>query len=113
MTARIHPYVPKLYLRGFSCNRRQRKVCVVDGIEPTVFACIPNVAAERDFNRIDLVGIDPDKLEADLSEFETKAAAAITRTRRAANFQVPVDRTLYSTHLPVSHPQSTAPQECE
>jgi hypothetical protein len=95
MTARIHHYVPKLYLRGFSCDRRRRKVCVVDGFEQTVFTTnIHNVAAERDFNRIDVAGIEPDKLETDLSEFETKVAAAITRTCQQANFQDAEDRRL-------------------
>ena len=95
MTARIHHYVPNLYLRGFSFDRKRRMVHVIDGIKKRAFPTnIQNVAAERDFNRIEAEGIEPNKLEADFSEFETEVAAAIERTCQRATFRDAEDREL-------------------
>jgi chemotaxis regulatin CheY-phosphate phosphatase CheZ len=95
MTARIHHYVPKLYLRGFSCDRKRRQVHVVDAIEKCAFVTnIQNVAAERDFNRLELDGVEPDALEVGFNDFETQVAAAIDRTCERDTFRDEEDRAL-------------------
>jgi hypothetical protein len=93
MTARIHHYVPQLYLKGFCADAKRRRLFVVDGIEKRAFATRPrNVAAERDFNRVDLKGIEPDAVEAGFNAFETEVGAAIERVRKAQSFRNEPDR---------------------
>jgi Protein of unknown function (DUF4238) len=95
MTARIHHYVPKLYLRGFCCDGKRRKVHVLDGIAKRAFVTnVDNVAAERDFNRVELGGIPADKLEVGFNAFETEVAAAIERTVERSTFRNAGDRSL-------------------
>jgi hypothetical protein len=54
MTARQHHYVPQCYLKGFVKDRKKPKLFVVDCKERRSFSTSPdNVAAERDFHRID------------------------------------------------------------
>jgi Protein of unknown function (DUF4238) len=95
MTARIHHYVPQLYLKGFCRDPKCEQLFVIDGVEKRAFTTRPrNVAAERDFNRVDLEGVPPDALEVAFNAFETEAAAAIERTRQRRHFRDAEDRSV-------------------
>lgn len=93
MTARIHHYVPRCYLRGFTANPKKPKVFVVDTKERCSFyTATTKVAAERDFHRIDADGIEPDALEAALSGFETDLSDALQRIIAARSIRNENDR---------------------
>jgi hypothetical protein len=95
LTARIHHYVPKLYLRGFTYDNKHRMVHVVDGVKKRAYPTnIINVGAERDFNKLEIKGVNPDKLELGYNKFETEVAEAIDRVRRSRNFGDSKDRAL-------------------
>jgi hypothetical protein len=80
VTARRHHYVPQCYLKGFVSNPKKPKLFVIDGKERRSFHTAPaNVAAERDFHRIEVDGYAPDALEAALSGFETELSQALER----------------------------------
>jgi hypothetical protein len=92
MTARIHHYVPQCYLRGFA-NAATSRLYVVDGAARRIFETTPrNVAAERDFNRIDAEGFALDALEADVAGFEGELASALERIIKKRSFKDPDDR---------------------
>jgi hypothetical protein len=75
VTARRHHYVPQCYLNGFVTDREKPKLIAVDLATRRTFETTPaNVAAERDFHRIDIDGYAPDALENAFSEFETQVA---------------------------------------
>ena len=74
---------------------RRQRINVIDGIEKRVFvANTQNVAAERDFNRLELDGVAPDRLEVGFNAFETEVAAAIDRTCKQKTFTDAGDRAL-------------------
>ncbi|MGH8563459.1 MAG: DUF4238 domain-containing protein [Gammaproteobacteria bacterium] len=77
--ARNHHVVPQGYLAGFTEDRtRDGRLFVSDLISRSVFQTKPrNVGAERDFNRIDVDGQDPDALERALGKFEGRAISVI------------------------------------
>ena len=73
--ARNHHFVPQGYLAGFTDDgTRNGRLFVSDLASGSVFQTKPrNVAAKRDFNRIDTEGQEPDALEQALGEFEGRA----------------------------------------
>ncbi len=77
--ARNHHFVPQGYLGGFSDDgTREGRLYVFDLVSDSYFRTKPrNVGAERDFNRIEMEGHDPDVLEQSLGEFEGKAVSVI------------------------------------
>ena len=80
MIARRHHYVPQCYLKGFVLDREKPQVFVIDGKEQRSFrTALINVAAERDFHRIEVDGYPPDALESALSGFEAKVGQALDR----------------------------------
>jgi Protein of unknown function (DUF4238) len=81
MTARRHHYVPQFYLKGFTVERKKkRQVTVFDGKDRKVFTtAIDNVALERDFNRVEIEGVEPDVFEKAMAGFEGEISAAIDR----------------------------------
>jgi Protein of unknown function (DUF4238) len=92
MTARIHHYVSQCYLRGFA-NAETPRLYVIDGAARRTFETTPrNVAAERDFNRIDAKGLALDALEADIAGFEGELASALERIIKKRSFNDPDDR---------------------
>jgi hypothetical protein len=92
MTASIHHYVSQCYLRGFA-NPETSRLYVVDGAARRTFETIPrNVAAERDFNRIDAEGLALDALEADIAGFEGELASALERIVKKRSFDDSDDR---------------------
>jgi hypothetical protein len=89
--ARLHHYVPQGYLAGFTdCGTRDGQLCVYDWTKNEVFRTKPrNVAAERDFNRVEIDGQDPDVMERALGEFEDRAISVIRGSQ--ARDELPAD----------------------
>lgn len=79
--ARKHHYVPQGYLAAFTdTGTKDGKFHVLDVQSGHSFRTSPgNVAAQRDFNRVDIEGRSPDALENALAPFEGQAIAAIRR----------------------------------
>ena len=77
--ARKHHFVPQGYLAGFTDDGMLNgKLTVFDLELQKIFWTTPrNVAAKRDFNRVDLDGLSPDLVERELGEFEGKAISSI------------------------------------
>lgn len=92
--ARHHHFVPRGYLAGFTDDgTRDGRLFVSDLVSRSIFQTRPrNVAAERDFNRIDADGQDPDALERALGEFEGRAASVIRGIRESG--ELPTDEEL-------------------
>lgn len=88
MTARKHHYLSQCYLKGFTDGGgKASKLTVFDRKQKKHFTTTPkNVGAIRDFNRINVDGVDPNILEHSLSLFETKAATALKKLRDGASF---------------------------
>ena len=83
--ARNHHFVPRGYLAGFTDNgTRDGRLFVSDLVSRSIFQTKPrNVAAARDFNRIDADGKDPDAFERSLGEFEGRAVSVIRGIRES------------------------------
>jgi hypothetical protein len=78
MAARIHHFVPQCYLKGFTRNRKKPRLFVVDRKEASSFFTHPkNVAAQRDFHRVEVNGIPTDALENAFSGFESELTKAL------------------------------------
>src|SRR5437763_189414 len=94
MTARLHHYIPRCYLKGFTATRnKDAQLLVVDVSTRKIFVTTSrNVAAEKDFNRLDIPNIPPDALENDMSKFEGELDAALGRVIESQSFQDPEDR---------------------
>lgn len=93
MTARRHHYVPQCYLKGFAKDPDKPKLFVIDGKERRTFCTAPaNVAAERDFHRIEVEGHRPDTLENAFSGFESDVSRALDRIIRARSISDADDR---------------------
>jgi hypothetical protein len=77
--ARNHHYLPQGYLGGFTdAGTRAGHLHVFDLAAGKSFRTRPrNVAAEKDFNRIEVAGRPPDFLEKGLGALEDKARAVI------------------------------------
>lgn len=77
--ARNHHYVPQFYLRRFSDpNLQNEQLHVIDKGERRHFVTAPrNVAAVRDFNRINKHGHAMDEIERNLSQVEGRAATVL------------------------------------
>jgi Protein of unknown function (DUF4238) len=84
-------FVPQFYLRGFVGEKGQ--LFVIDRPSQKTFRTAPkNVAAERDFNRVDVEGMDPNAVEKALAEFEGKVAPAFDRVKAAKSLDNKEDR---------------------
>jgi hypothetical protein len=94
MTARKHHYVPQCYLKGFSITRgKTRQVIVFDRVSKRAFpASIADVAAERDFNTVDLEGQAPDAFELGMAAFESELAPALERIITSRSLKNEEDR---------------------
>ena len=98
--ARNHHFVPRGYLAGFTNDGTgDGHLFVADLLSGRVFQTTPrNVAAERDFNRIDAEGLDPDALERALGDFEGKAASVLRDIRERGELP-PDDQLSYVINL--------------
>jgi hypothetical protein len=82
---RKHHYVPQMYLTGFANNKGQ--CFVVDASTRKTFtSSTANIAAERDYNKIEAQGVPADALEKELGKFEGVIAPGIKRVRETASF---------------------------
>ncbi|KGK41365.1 hypothetical protein LH51_15480 [Nitrincola sp. A-D6] len=81
MTARHHHYLSQCYLKGFTRGRAKKsKLTVFDLKQKKSFETTPrNVGGMRDFNRVDIDGIDQNHLESALAEFEGQAASVLKK----------------------------------
>lgn len=88
MTARHHHYLSQCYLKGFTKGKAKKsKLTVIDLKEKKRFETIPrNVGGVRDFNRVDLDGVDQNAIETGLSIFEAKAATALKLLHEKRDF---------------------------
>ena len=88
MTAKHHHYLSQCYLKEFTKGRgKKSKLAVIDFREKKTFETIPrNVGGIRDFNRIDVEGVDPNMLERQISEFESDAARALKNLNETRDF---------------------------
>ncbi len=88
MTARHHHFLSQCYLKGFTCGQSKKsKLAVIDLKRNTSFETIPrNVGGVRDFNKIEIAGVDPNCLEHELSKFENQVATALKNLRETLNF---------------------------
>ena len=77
--ARRHHYLSASYLAGFTTSgEKDGQFFVMDVTSGHSFRTSPkNVAVERDFNRVNVEGIDPDAIEQGLAPFEQQAVQAI------------------------------------
>jgi hypothetical protein len=91
---RNHHYVPQGYLRAFASGvGGKAQFWVADNVKRKAFvASVRNVAAKRDFNRIETDGGDPNALESGLAKFEAEAVSALRRTIEAVAFVSDDDR---------------------
>ncbi|SAK53330.1 hypothetical protein AWB82_01801 [Caballeronia glebae] len=94
--ARRHHYVPQCYLKRFtSTGSKKAQIFVLDAQTQRSFVTTPqNVAAERDFNRIELDGEDPNLIESSYAEFEARVAPALVRTDARGSFTDDADKAL-------------------
>jgi len=78
---RQHHYIPQCYLRGFSrSGSKKSKIQVIDLKRRKHFETISrNVGGIRDFNRVEIDGIDPNAIESGLSSFEGELATALKK----------------------------------
>ncbi|MGO6739660.1 DUF4238 domain-containing protein [Rhizobium ruizarguesonis] len=89
---RNHHYVPQGYLRGFAvyppAYPKKAKLLTIDLTQGRSFTVsVRNIAAIRDFNRIDAEGHDPNALENAYAGFESMAASAIKRVAKSGAFE--------------------------
>jgi hypothetical protein len=86
--ARRHHYLPQAYLAAFtSTGSKDDHFCVLNVQSGNTFRTSPkNVAAERDFNRVDIEGHSPDAIEQALAPFEGQAVSAIQNVIKSGEF---------------------------
>jgi hypothetical protein len=96
MTARRHHYVSQCYLKVFAPDRDKPKLFVIDLKEHRCFGRTSptNVAAERDFHRIEADGLPPDALEMMFSDFESDLSQALDRVIASRSIANEDDRAL-------------------
>lgn len=79
--ARNHHFVPQYYLKGFATPRsKDGWLTVFDLKERKSFKTRPrNVAARRDYHRVDIDGVDPNIVETQLATLDDRADKAFRR----------------------------------
>ena len=94
MNARRHHFVSQCYLKSFAVPRKgQSQTTVFDGFDRKSYRTgISNVGAERDFNRFEAEGLDPNALEVALAKFEAELAPALERIIAARSISDDNDR---------------------
>lgn len=94
--SRNHHWVPQCYLKGFTKGRSKKSTLYVTDFETgRQFPTVPrNVAAGRDFNRVEIDGISPDYVESGIAVFEGKLDKALERICREREIKDPEDLNL-------------------
>jgi hypothetical protein len=91
MPPRKHHYVPQFYLRGFVGEKDMLLVFDRETKEP--YRTKPHgVAGQRDFNRVEVEGMDPNAVEKLLSEFEGEVAPHLDNAIAAKSIADEKDR---------------------
>jgi len=92
-TARRHHYLPQAYLAAFTTTElKDGQFCVLEVETGRAFRTSPlNVAAQRDFNRVDIEGRSPDAIESALAPFEGEAVAAVRRVIETQEYPNDID----------------------
>jgi hypothetical protein len=76
--ARQHHVIPQCYLRGFTTKGKKSQLHVFDVGRCKRFMSSPrNVAGVRDFNRVEMDGVEPDAIEIAFSVPEGRLADAL------------------------------------
>ncbi len=76
--ARKHHYLSQCYLKGFAAPGPKEQVHAIDLSRGKTFATgTGNIAAIRDFNRIEIPGVPADQLENDYAKFEDAVAPVL------------------------------------
>ena len=77
--ARNHHYVPQFYLKAFlDSSLPNEQLHVIDKVDRRHFVTSPrNIAAQRDFNRINMQGHAVDEVESHLAQIEGQAATVL------------------------------------
>lgn len=86
--SRHHHYLSQCYLKGFTQgSAKKSKLVVLDLKSKKKFESIPrNVGGVRDFNRVEIDGVDPEIIEKTQSDFESKAATALKKLEEKSDF---------------------------
>lgn len=111
MPSRKHHFVPQSYLAAFTEDgSKGARFFVLDAQNGRCFSTTPqNVAAKRDFNRIDAPGVPIDALESDLARFEADLAPILLRVRTSSSYPNREDLDFlinFIAHIAVRNPQS-------
>ena len=79
--ARNHHFVPQFYLKGFAKLRsKDAKLTAFNLTTGKQFETRPrNVAAKRDYNRVEIEGVDPNFVETEMAKIEGNLDAAFKR----------------------------------
>lgn len=88
--SRHHHYIPQAYLRGFAQQRSKKNwlTHVTDIAESRTYpTSVRNVCGECDFMRVEIEGHTPDKIEKEMSRFETRCIEAIRRVAETSKFE--------------------------
>jgi hypothetical protein len=82
--ARNHHWVPQCYLKGFAKSRSKNALLrVLDAVAQRHFTTVPRkVASARVFNRVEIDGVDPNRVEMDMAQFEGAVDKALERICR-------------------------------
>lgn len=86
-TARKHHFIPQTYLKGFAAPDSPQLYVTDLERRITFTTAVWNIAAQRDFNKIEVKGLPEDDLEHRLSKVESAVADAIKRIVSAGNLQ--------------------------
>ncbi|NQV15674.1 DUF4238 domain-containing protein [bacterium] len=88
-TARRHHYIPQWYLTGFTdTGKADGFITVHDLVAGNDFRTrTQGVGVQRDFNRVDIPGLEPDVLEGKWSQFEGEASLAVGRILSVSNLE--------------------------
>ncbi|HEQ1717495.1 TPA: DUF4238 domain-containing protein [Pseudomonas aeruginosa] len=86
--SRHHHYLSQCYLRGFTQgSAKNSKLTVLDLKSNTKFETIPrNVGGMRDFNRVEIAGVDPEIVEKAQADFEGEVATALKKLEATSDF---------------------------
>lgn len=86
--SRHHHYLSQCYLKGFTQgSAKKSKLLVLDLKSSKRFESTPrNVGGMRDFNRVEINGVDPEIIEKTQSDFEGKAATALRKLEETSDF---------------------------
>ena len=86
--SRRHHYISQGYLRGFAGKKgKKHKLWALDFKDKIQFSPSPaNIAAKRDYNRVEIEGVDPNVFEKSFAQFEDDAIKEIRKLEKTLQF---------------------------